>query len=237
MTLTLNAAGYTAHGRTRLHPTSLTIDPSTVTLIVGRNGSGKSTLMSLMAADLQPSSGTVLLAGDDAASLSARELARRRAVLGQEQRIAFGFLVRDVVSWGRYCWSGTPQAREDAGVVEQMLDEQGISHLAERRVTELSGGERQRVHLARVRAQQAPILLLDEADASLDLEGRHHLTLTARAEADRGCAVVLVSHDVQRQLDLADRVIAVESGRVVIDVARDAVNLTDLSAALRAPLT
>jgi iron complex transport system ATP-binding protein len=234
--LTLEDAGYAAQGRTRLHRTSLAVSPSTVTLIVGRNGSGKSTLLSLMSAGIHPTTGVVRLNNDDASLLSKQTLAQRRAVLGQEQRLAFGFRVREVVSWGRFCWRATPQAREDDRVIDQMMDDQGIAHLALRRVTELSGGERQRVHLARVRAQQAPTLLLDEADASLDLEGRHHLSKAVRAEAERGCAVVMVSHDIHRQLEWVDRVIAVADGRIVIDSPRGSLDLSALSDTLRAPL-
>jgi len=232
MTLELRQAEYESRGRTRLHATSITITPGSVTAIVGRNGAGKSTLLALMAAELRPTSGDVLVDGDPLASLSARDLAQRRALLSQDQTVAFSFTVRDVVSWGRHCWSGTPQAHQDDQIIDATMRDQGVAHLATRRVTELSGGERQRVQLARVRAQRAPVLLLDEADAALDLEGRHHLAETVRGEASSGTAVVLVSHDVQRMLTAADRLIVVEAGRVVIDSPVASVDTDQLAHAL-----
>lgn len=200
----------------RLTPTSLDIAPGTVTALIGRNGAGKSTLLQAIAGELRHA-GSVAIAGRDIARIPARELARLRAVLDQDPQVAFGFTVREVVSWGRDCWRGTERVRDDDAVITAMLDEQGIATLAQRRVSTLSGGERQRVHLARVRAQQAPVLLLDEADAELDLEGRYRLDEAMRAEASSGTAVVIVSHDIARIAGIADRIIALDRGAVVAD--------------------
>lgn len=233
--ISLQDVSLAARGRVRLHPTTFSIGPGTLTVIVGRNGSGKSTLLSLLAAELRPTTGVVRIDGDAVGTLTARELARRRALLGQDQQVSFPFRVREVVAWGRHCWAGTVQSQDDDTVIDQMLVEQGIADLESRLVNELSGGERQRVHLARVRAQRAPVLLLDEADASLDLEGRHHLAQIARAEAERGTAVVMVSHDVRRHLDGADRVIVIDGGRVALDEPTRAVDPSVVASLLGVP--
>lgn len=235
MTLELRQAEYALRGRTRLHATSLTISPGSVTAIVGRNGAGKSTLLALMAAELRPTSGEVRLDGELVNALSARELAQRRALLSQDQAVSFAFTVHDVVAWGRHCWSGTQQSDQDEQIIDTTMQEQGVAHLATRVITELSGGERQRVHLARVRVQRSPVLLLDEADAALDLEGRYHLAHTVRSEAMAGTAVVLVSHDVHRMLATADRMIVVADGRVVMDSSVTTVDRTQLAHALGVP--
>jgi iron complex transport system ATP-binding protein len=235
MTVQLRNALYSSRGITRLHETSLTIAQGSVTAIVGRNGAGKSTLLALMAGELHPTLGTVQLGGDSTDTISARHLAQRRSLLSQDQAVAFSFTVREVVSWGRHCWAGTAQATQDEQIIDATLAEQGVAHLSTRVITELSGGERQRVHLARVRAQRAPVLLLDEADAALDLEGRHHLAHTVRQEAVSGTTVVMVSHDVQRMLSTADRLVVVEGGRVVIDSPVASVDRVHLAHALGVP--
>ena len=205
--------------RTRLAPTSLQIERGTITVLGGRNGAGKSTLLALIAGELAPSSGSVSLLGTDPRRQDASALARCRAVLEQDTPTPVGFPVREVVAWGRRCWRGTDRARQDAAVVSAMLEELGIAALADRPVHALSGGERRRVQLARVRAQEAPVLLLDEADADLDLEGRFHLDEAMRREAARGTAVVIVSHDLRRLARTADRMVLLQAGAIVADGA------------------
>jgi iron complex transport system ATP-binding protein len=235
MTLELRQAEYAPRGRTRLHATSLTISPASITAIVGRNGAGKSTLLALMAAEVRPTSGSVFIDGESADSLSAQSLAQRRALLTQDQAVSFSFTVRDVVSWGRHCWAGTSHAQHDDQIIDSTMNDQGVAHLSTRLVTELSGGERQRVHVARVRAQRAPVLLLDEADAALDLEGRHHLVSTVREEALSGTAVVMVSHDVHRMFTCADRMLVVDGGRVVMDSSPASIDRKELARVLGVP--
>jgi len=201
--------------RIRLHPTTVHIDAGTVVSIIGPNGAGKSTLLSLMAGELAPTSGQVELAGKPLTNYVPMELARTRALMAQQTPTTFGFRVRDVVGWGRYCWRTTPEAVRDEAVIEAALADQGIAELADRPVTELSGGERARTHLARVIAQNATVLFLDEADADLDLAGRAHLDEVIATQRQAGRTIVLVSHDLVRMRAISDRVIAVRSGQVV----------------------
>lgn len=215
----LRDAGLAADGRVRLHPTSLCLEPGTVTAVVGRNGSGKSTLLALMASELEPSSGRVLLHGDDLAGLSLVERARRRAMLTQETHVSFGFSVAEIVRWGRTPWRGTESAADDDRVVADAIESQGLAGLEARPVTSLSGGERKRVHIARVLAQRAPLLLLDEADSDLDLVGRRVVDDLVRQHAAGGGTAVVVSHDVSRLSRISDRVIALREGLVHADGA------------------
>lgn len=217
--MSANAAAIEAHEVAvdgRLRPTTLAIARGSVTALIGRNGAGKSTLLQALAGELRHG-GSVRIDGQEVARTRPRALARLRAVLDQEPSAAFGFTVREVVAWGRDCRRGTPAEREDDEVVAAMLAEHGIAHLAHRRVSEISGGERQRVHLARVRAQRAPVLLLDEADSDLDLEGRFHLDEAIRREASAGTAVVVVTHDLARIGSVADRILALDKGSVALD--------------------
>ena len=208
-------AGVAVAGRIRLQPATLTVPRGTVTAVVGRNGSGKSTLLGVIAGEIVPSSGRALVDGVEVGRLGARALARRRALLAQDTRVSFGFTVRDVVGWGRAPWRGTPQAADDADIVRAAIAAQSLDDLADRPVTSLSGGERKRVHIARVTAQQAGLLLLDEADSDLDLVGRRTVDEAAREHAARGGTVVVVSHDVTRISHACDRVLLMHHGRVL----------------------
>lgn len=231
-TVTLEGVRVIDAGRTRLASTSLAIEAGTITALGGPNGAGKSTLLSLIAGELAPSAGIVRLLGRDPRAQAPTELARSRAVLDQDTPTPAGFTVAEVVAWGRRCWRGTEHARRDDEVVGRMLEEHGIAHLAERPAHALSGGERRRVHLARVRAQEAAALLLDEADADLDLEGRYHLDEAMRREAARGAAVVIVSHDLRRLARTAERMVLLREGVVTADGPPDIVAAPDRLATL-----
>jgi iron complex transport system ATP-binding protein len=203
------------HGRTRLHETTLTVRSGTIVGIVGPNGAGKSTLLSVMAGELAPTTGTVLINERPLGDFVPMELARTRALMAQETPTTFAFAVRDVVSWGRYCWRSMPQALQDDERIEAAMADQGITALRDRSITELSGGERARTHLARVIAQDAQLLFLDEADADLDLAGRSHLDDVIAAQRFAGRTVVIVSHDLARVRAVADSVIGMRDGQVV----------------------
>jgi iron complex transport system ATP-binding protein len=197
----------------RLHETTLHIPAGQVTAIFGRNGSGKSTLLGLLAGELTPSTGAASIDGVPIDTLSHRELARRRAILTQETQVSFGFTVRDVVSWGRTPWRGTSDA-DDAAIIDRAIEQQGLADIRDRPVTALSGGERKRVHIARVIAQQSPLLLLDEADADLDLVGRRTLDELVTGHVRSGGTAVVVSHDLTRMAHVCGHVVLMRAGRV-----------------------
>ncbi|MEY3733799.1 MAG: hypothetical protein RL347_1158 [Actinomycetota bacterium] len=201
--------------RDRLDGIDLQVSPGEVHALVGPNGSGKSTLLAVLAGDLRPDAGEVRI--DDAAwsGMGARAAARLRALLAQETPLAFPFTVREVVSWGRLPWRGTDAARDDDAVINEVIAAHDLIGLLDRPVTSLSGGERARVHLARVLAQRAPVLLLDEADAALDLAGQAHLDAAVRRRRDAGDAIVIVGHDLGRLAALADSATLLSRGRIV----------------------
>jgi iron complex transport system ATP-binding protein len=201
--------------KARLAPTNVSVSPGEVHALVGPNGSGKSTLLLVLAGDLTPDSGGVTIDGQTVTHRDARAWARRRAVLAQETPMAFPFSVHDVVGWGRLPWRGTPQQADDADVIASVIADNDLTHLVDRSVTSLSGGERARVHLARVLAQQAPVLLLDEADAALDLAGQAHLDDAVRRRRDAGDAIVIVGHDLGRLAAVADTATLLSRGEVI----------------------
>jgi iron complex transport system ATP-binding protein len=214
MMISLRGVTRVDDGRTRLKETTLEVHPASVTTIVGPNGAGKSTLLSVMAGELDPTEGEVWIADRPLTDYVPMELARTRALMAQNTQTTFAFRVRDIVSWGRYCWRSTPQALSDDERIDHALTDQGIIGLADRPVTQLSGGERARTHLARVLAQDSSIVFLDEADADLDLAGRAHLDEVILRLRDAGRTVVVVSHDLARAVQVSDFILAVQSGDV-----------------------
>lgn len=188
-----------------------------VVALVGPNGAGKSTLLAILGGDPRPDAGRVLLDGVDLHGHDLRTLARRRAVMLQETRLSFPFRVEEVVHMGRHPWRGTPAEREDDAVVAAAIEDADVTHLAQRTVPTLSGGEKARTSFARTLAQQAPVLLLDEPTAALDVRHQEGLLGRVRAAADAGATVVVVLHDLTLAAAWADRVVVLSGGRVQAD--------------------
>lgn len=198
---------------------SLAIPAGESVALVGPNGAGKSTLLRVLSGELAPQAGRVRLAGRALAAYTPHELARRRAVLAQSIHIAFPFRVAEVVRMG----AGDARGPRVEQIVAAALAEADLAGFGERVITTLSGGEQQRAHFARVLTQLAcgeaddALLLLDEPTASLDL--RHQLALAAsvRRCAARGTAVLAVLHDLNLASLFADRIVALDRGRIAAD--------------------
>jgi iron complex transport system ATP-binding protein len=196
---------------------SLSVEPVSLTALIGSNGSGKSTLIRLLAGLLRPSAGEILLDGVALEAWQPRLRARAIAYMPQATMTVFPFRAIDVVLSGR-----TPHAprfgfesARDQTIASESLEAAGAAHLAERTVTALSGGERQMVILARALAQQPRVLLLDEPAAALDLKHRAELMRTlARLRDTRGLSVVMITHDLQLTGSLFDRIVALKCGAV-----------------------
>lgn len=202
---------------TALADADLEVRAGEVVALVGPNGAGKSTMLSVLVGDRRPDRGLAELCGAPQDSWSPVEAARRRAVLPQQSAVTFPFSVIDVVRMGRAPWLGTGAEVDDEAVVADALDRVEVGHLAHRAVPSLSGGEQARVALARVLAQSAQLLALDEPTAALDLRHQELVLRLARDRARHGDAVVTVLHDLGLAAAYADRVVLLTGGRVVAD--------------------
>ena len=194
---------------------SLEVRAGQVHALVGPNGAGKSTLLGVLAGDLRLASGRASIHAVDVATWRPADLARVRAVLLQHATVSFPFTVEDVVRMGRAPWAGTPAEDDDDRAVANALAETDTTHLCARTFPTLSGGERARAALARALAQDAPLLLLDEPTAALDLGHQESVLEIAQAEARKGRAVVVVLHDLGLAAAHADQVTILARGRVV----------------------
>jgi iron complex transport system ATP-binding protein len=194
--------------RVVLERVSLDIPPGRWTSVVGPNGCGKSTLLRALAG-LEPTrAGTIFLKGRRLQAWSRRERARRLAWLSQTAPIT-DLTAAEVVALGRFAhsgWLAHRQADDDAAA-RRAMTATGSLAWATRRLSTLSGGERQRVHLARVLAVEASVLLLDEPTTHLDPPHQEDVARLLRDQA-RSCGVSVVSaiHDLSLALT-ADRVI------------------------------
>jgi iron complex transport system ATP-binding protein len=215
--LRIDGATVRLGGRPILHRVSMAIEPGELIALVGPNGAGKSTLLGVMAGDLVPDEGQVTLDGIDLAAWKQLELARRRAVLPQEHRLAFGFRAEEVVRMGRAPWARTDREDDDDVVVAAALAAADVTHLADRTFPTLSGGEKGRASFARILAQETPIVLLDEPTAALDLRHQDQVLAQARRLATEGNAVVAVVHDLSVAAAYADRICVLAGGEIVAD--------------------
>jgi iron complex transport system ATP-binding protein len=219
--------------RVVLKDVSLDILPGCWTTIVGPNGCGKSTLLRALAGLAPPLSGSISLHGRRLTSWSRRERARRLAWLAQSAA-ATDLTAAEVVALGRFAhsgWLAHRQADDDAAMHRAMMATGSLAW-AQRRLSTLSGGERQRVHLARVLAVEASVLLLDEPTTHLDPPHQEDVARLLREQAQRcGVSVVSAIHDLSLALT-ADRVIVLgHRGVIGHGSIRDALAQDWLSAA------
>jgi iron complex transport system ATP-binding protein len=184
--------------------------------VLGPNGAGKSTLLRLLAGILPASSGSVELRGRSLPAWRRREVAREVGFVPQIVNLAFPLTVTEVVQQGRAPHLGPwrPPSPRDHAAVEAAIERVGLSDRTTVAVQRLSGGERQLVLLARALASEPRLLLLDEPTAALDV--RHQLELAGilRQLVSEGVGAVLVAHDWNFALRLAQRLVVLHHGRV-----------------------
>ena len=219
----------------------LDVHPGELVGLLGPNGSGKTTLLRAATGIVKPLGGSVTVGGAPAARLSARDLARRAAVIPQDTLSAFPYTVTEIVAMGRYAHHGPfdrPTAA-DAAAVRRAIDRAGAAGLAGRAFDALSAGERQRALLARALAQDAPLLLVDEPTAHLDIRyqvamlellrdlatgrpsDRETSTPPGTGDEEQGTgparAVLAVLHDLNLASRYCTRVALLQDGRIAAD--------------------
>lgn len=200
--------------RTILDAVSLAAEPGSLHALLGPNGAGKSTLLGLLSGDVTPASGSVTLGGRELGDWRPRDLARERAVLTQQNTVTFPFTAHQIIEMGRAPWQRTPAEDEDDAAIAEAVAQTDVAHLLQRPIQALSGGERARVALARVLAQRAPIILLDEPTAALDLRHQEDVLRIARDRARAGDAVIVVLHDLNLAAAYADRLTLLAHGSI-----------------------
>jgi branched-chain amino acid transport system ATP-binding protein len=207
---------------------NLTVAPGERRLIIGPNGAGKTTLFNMIAGELAPDAGRITLFGQDIT----RTPCRRRAHLGLARTYQIITLFpRDTIRrnvelalLGLSALRWNPLAALDrqhhlAAQAGEALARVGLGHLAARPLAETSYGERRRVEIAMALAQNPKVLLLDEPFAGLSIDERRDVRQLLAA-IPRDVTIVMIEHDMDVALDLADRITLLHFGAVIVEGSR-----------------
>ncbi|USH03967.1 vitamin B12 ABC transporter ATP-binding protein BtuD [Grimontia kaedaensis] len=227
---------------TRLLPLNFNVDKGEIVHLLGPNGSGKSTLLELLSGLIE-GQGSVELDKEDLSEIDSMSLARQRAYLSQQQKPAFAI---GVYQYLNLSLSAIPQLAPSSAehAVIEVCEVLGISDKLNRSTEQLSGGEWQRVRLAGVCLQIWPdinpegkLLILDEPATALDIAQQSVMYKIVRKIADKGIAVVMSNHDINRTLSDADRVVLLKNGHIVDQgIPSDVMNVETLEETFGAQL-
>jgi branched-chain amino acid transport system ATP-binding protein len=215
-------------GLPAIHEVSLAVAPGERRLIIGPNGAGKTTLFNLVTGDLPRDSGSVRLFGEDISRLpphgrAHRGLARTYQIITLFARDTLEHnIVLSLLGLSRTRWSAfRPLARHAdlRGEARRVLALVGLEHLAQRPLGALAYGEKRRVEIAMALAQKPKVLLLDEPLAGLSREERVSVQQLI-AGIPREVTVVMIEHDMDTALDMAERITLLHYGRVIVEGTR-----------------
>lgn len=198
-----------------LHGVNIAFEYGKITAVTGPNASGKSTLLKaiMRLADIQ--SGSVMLDGKNADTLSVPEFARLVSYLPQSRNVP-DITASRMALHGRFPYLSYPRrySEKDYEAVEAALEKMGISDVAQQSLCNLSGGTRQKVYIATALVQDTQTVIMDEPAASLDIAHTLQLMKLAGELAESGKAVVIVLHDLPLALKYAHRIAVMDNGRI-----------------------
>jgi iron complex transport system ATP-binding protein len=226
-------AGY---GKQRiLEQISTHIPPGSITTIIGPNACGKSTLLRCCTCLLKPVCGCSRIENVDVRSMKRKALARQMAYMSQGAIPPSGFLVEDLVAFGRMPHQGFLRQwrAEDEAAVERALLQCDLCDLRFREIDTLSGGQRQRAWFAMAMAQDTPVLMLDEPTTFLDLGAQIELLeMAVELNRTQNRTIALVLHDMNLAARYSDWIIAMKCGEIVAAGPPESVITPELLAAV-----
>jgi branched-chain amino acid transport system ATP-binding protein len=210
---------------------SLTVMPGERRLIIGPNGAGKTTLFNLITGDLKRDAGTIHLFGEEVQRMhphrrAQRGLARTYQIITLfahdtlEHNVALSLLGMTKARWNMF--ASLDRHRHLYDEARAVLARVGLDHLAQRPLNVVSYGEKRRVEIAMALAQKPKVLLLDEPLAGLSRDERVAISRLI-AEIPRETTVVMIEHDMDTALDLADNITVLHYGSVIVEGTRSAV--------------
>lgn len=196
---------------------NLGIGKGNIYSIIGPNGCGKTTLIRAMSRSIKAKNGKVLLDGINILEMKHRAIAKKMAILNQNNNINNDLTVKKLVQYGRYAhqdwWKGL-DSRDDE-IVEWAMEKTGVTNLENRRVHTLSGGERQRTWIAMAIAQKPKILLLDEPTTYLDINHQLEvMELISKLNMEEGITIVMVLHDINHAARYSDELIVIDDSKI-----------------------
>ena len=214
---------YPGHGQEVLRDVSFRIKPGERVVVLGRVGSGKTTLHKLMLGLYQPTEGAVLLDGVDLRQLDPADLRRNVGYVEQDTLLFYGSLRENIALRAPYADDLAVVTAAEAGGLAEFVNRhpEGYDMVIGERGASLSGGQRQGVAIARAMLLDPPVLLLDEPTSSMDFTSESQFKENLKKFMEQK-TMVLVTHRVSL-IDLADRMIVIDDGRVVKDGPRQEV--------------
>jgi iron complex transport system ATP-binding protein len=215
--LTVDKISISYDSRDVLRDISFDLQPGQIVALLGANGAGKTTLIRAINGSVKPKTGEIFLDEKSIDTLSRREIAKKIAVVAQENETKFPLTVLEFVLSGRFVHGGAFgwETKEDIRLAERVLAECDLADFRDRFMNELSGGERQRVVLARALAVESEILLLDEPTANIDLAHQGSMFRLVRKKCrEKDCSAVVITHDLNLAAEFADRIILLKDGAV-----------------------
>lgn len=189
-----------------------TFKPGHLYAVLGANGAGKTTFFKVVTALLKPSTGEVFWCGENIYKKRRVEISQIFSLMPQCTPLPFHFTAKALVEMGRYCHG---KSKNDEKIVESALEQVDALHLKNHLVTHLSQGERQRIFLARALATKAPVLLLDEPSANLDVKQQLQLWSLLRWYSKQGNIVLVALHDLQAARSFCDFSLLFSKGRCI----------------------
>ena len=202
-------------GKTVVHDVSFHIPKGKVISMIGPNGAGKSTVMGILSRLIARDSGLVEFAGKDISHWKSKELSKRLAILTQSNNIQMKLTVRELVTFGRFPYSGGRTTPEDQEIIDRAIAYMELEDFQDRFIDELSGGQRQRAMIAMVIAQDTEYVLLDEPTNNLDIYHATNMMKIVRRLCDElGKTVILVLHEINYAAFYSDYICAFKDGKI-----------------------
>ena len=204
-------------GRTLIERVTLSVKRGSIVTLIGPNGSGKSTILKTIIAQLPKISGAVLLDGKDMLLHSRNDIAKCMAIMMTAHMEPELMSCRDVVSTGRYPYTGRLGLLqdEDKRIVQDALEQVDAQTFADRPFSQISDGQRQRILLARALCQQPELIVLDEPTSYLDIRYKLELlSIIKRMVREKQLAVLMSLHELDLAARVSDTVVCVADGRI-----------------------
>lgn len=200
-----------ASGHVALKGIDLAIEEGEIFALLGPNGAGKTTMISIVCGNVNPSGGTVTVAGHD----SIRDYRAARATIGLVPQELSTDAFEKVIDTVRFSRGLFGRARDDA-FVEKVLRDLSLWDKRNAKIIELSGGMKRRVMIAKALAHEPRILFLDEPTAGVDVELRRDMWALVRQLRETGVTIILTTHYIEEAEEMADRVGVIHKGELIL---------------------
>lgn len=197
----------------------IVVQPGEIATLIGPNGAGKSTVLKTIAGQLEPVAGTIYIGDAERSAYTLNEIAKKQAVMLTERMPAEKMSCEEVVSLGRYPYTGRfgILSESDKKAVRDTMELVQVTELADRNYDQISDGQRQRVLLARAICQEPEIMILDEPTSYLDIRHKlEFLDLLRSLTREKEIGVIMSMHELELAHLIADKVICISAdGKVV----------------------